>query len=87
MQLNAQASEGFRLGGINDPLNLALCSPEDLATFGGRPRSTTRSSGNYELGAKIGFADGRAQFNIAAFHAEIEDLQAVCWRAPARPVS
>ena len=27
VQLNAQASEGFRLGGINDPLNTGLCSP------------------------------------------------------------
>ena len=34
VQLNAQDSEGFRLGGINDPLNLRLCSPQDVATFG-----------------------------------------------------
>ena len=26
VQVNAQASKGFRLGGINDPLNLPLCS-------------------------------------------------------------
>ena len=29
VQMNAQYSEGFRLGGINDPLNMPLCSPED----------------------------------------------------------
>ena len=70
VQLNAQASEGFRLGGINDPLNVPLCSPEDLVTFGGRDSFDSETLWNYELGAKIGFADGRGQFNIAAFHAE-----------------
>ena len=30
VQLNAQAAEGFRLGGINDPLNIPLCSAEDV---------------------------------------------------------
>jgi iron complex outermembrane recepter protein len=75
VQLNAQASEGFRLGGINDPLNVPLCSPEDLITFGGRDSFESESLWNYELGTKIGFAGGRGQFNIAAFHAEIDDLQ------------
>src|SRR4029450_1703836 len=28
--LNAQVSRGFRLGGINDPLNVPLCTPQDL---------------------------------------------------------
>ncbi len=41
--LNAQASKGFRLGGVNDPLNLPLCDGgnpggPDAETFGGRPR-------------------------------------------------
>ena len=75
VQLNAQASEGFRLGGINDPLNQGLCSPEDLVTFGGRDSFDSEELWNYELGAKFGFADGRGQFNIAAFYAEIDDLQ------------
>jgi iron complex outermembrane recepter protein len=75
VQLNAQAAEGFRLGGINDPLNTPLCSPEDLVTFGGRDSFESETLWNYELGAKIGFADGRAQLNIAAFYAEIDDLQ------------
>jgi iron complex outermembrane receptor protein len=26
-KLNAQVSKGFRLGGINDPLNVPLCTP------------------------------------------------------------
>ena len=75
VQLNAQASEGFRLGGINDPLNVPLCSAEDLETYSGRPTFDSETLWNYELGAKIGFAGGRAQFNIAAFHADISDLQ------------
>ena len=34
-QVNAQVSKGFRLGGINDPLNGPICSEANLATFGG----------------------------------------------------
>jgi len=75
VQVNAQASEGFRLGGINDPLNVPLCSPEDIVTFGGRDSFESESLWNYELGAKIGFAGGRGQLNLAAFYAEIDDLQ------------
>ena len=76
MQLNAQASEGFRLGGINDPLNQGRCArPRTSITFGGRDSFESEALWNYELGAKIGFAGGRGQFNIAAFHAEIDDLQ------------
>ena len=37
VQFTAQVSRGFRLGGINDPLNEGLCQPEDLATFSGFP--------------------------------------------------
>src|SRR5688572_21684705 len=75
VQFNAQAAEGFRLGGINDPLNVPLCSAEDLETYSGRPSFDSETLWNYELGAKIGFAGGRGQFNFAVFHAEIEDLQ------------
>ena len=31
-QVNAQVSKGFRLGGINDPLNAPICSAADLAS-------------------------------------------------------
>ncbi len=75
VELNAQASEGFRLGGINDPLNVPLCSAEDLVTFGGHDSFDSEKLRNYELGAKLRFAGGRGQFNVAAFHAEIDDLQ------------
>ena len=35
VQFTAQASRGFRLGGINDPLNVGLCSADDLVTYCG----------------------------------------------------
>ena len=75
VQLNAQAAKGFRLGGINDPLNLGLCEDEDIENYGGRPSFEGEELWNYELGAKIGFAGGRAQFNIAVFRADIDNLQ------------
>src|ERR1041384_560740 len=38
LALNAQVSRGFRLGGINAPLNKPICSPGDTLTFGGHDR-------------------------------------------------
>jgi len=73
---NAQVARGFRLGGINDPLNAPLCSPEDLATFGGRPTWDDETVWNYEIGAKTLWADGRVTFNAAVFYSDIKDLQA-----------
>jgi len=74
--LNAQVSKGFRLGGINDPLNEPLCSPEDLVTFGGRDSFDDEELINYEIGAKTTILNGRGTFNIAAFHMDIDNLQA-----------
>lgn len=70
---NAQASKGFRLGGVNDPLNVPLCKPEDRAIFGGYQRFSDESLWNYEAGVKVqqpGFS-----FNAALFHTRMEDLQ------------
>ena len=50
--LNAQVSRGFRLGGINDPLNVPLCTPQDLDTFGGRETWLDETVWNYEVGVK-----------------------------------
>lgn len=74
--LNAQVSKGFRLGGINDPLNVPLCSPQDLVTFGGRDTWEDETLWNYEVGSKSTFMDGRGSFNIAGFYMDITDLQA-----------
>jgi iron complex outermembrane receptor protein len=76
VQLNAQVSKGVRLGGINDPLNAPLCSPEDLQTFGGFDTFDDEELTNYEIGAKVDFMDGAGNFNVALFYSEIEDLQA-----------
>ena len=75
-RLNAQVSKGFRLGGINDPLNLPLCTPADLVTFGGRESWDDEELWNYEVGSKSRIFGGRGSFNAAAFYMDIENLQA-----------
>jgi iron complex outermembrane receptor protein len=74
--LNAQVSRGFRLGGINDPLNVPICTPEDLVTFGGRESWKDETAWNYEIGAKSRIFGNRGSFNIAAFYMDVRDLQA-----------
>lgn len=74
--LNAQISRGFRLGGINDPLNEPLCTPEDLVTFGGRETWDDEKVWNYEVGLKSRILGGAGAVNVAAFYADISDLQA-----------
>ena len=76
VDFNAQVSKGFRLGGINDPLNVPLCTPEDLVTFGGNDSWDDEELWNYEVGIKSVIMDGRGTFNIAAFYQDIDDLQA-----------
>ncbi|SMF70376.1 TonB-dependent receptor [Allosphingosinicella indica] len=71
--LNLQASKGFRLGGVNDPLNLPLCSPGDAAIFGGFQSYDDESLWNYEGGVKSQF--GGITFNTAAFYTDIKNLQ------------
>ena len=73
--LNAQVSRGFRLGGINDPLNVPVCTPEDRVTFGGRESWKDETAWNYEIGAKTSWMGGRTSLNVSAFHMDIRDLQ------------
>jgi iron complex outermembrane receptor protein len=70
---NAQASKGFRLGGVNDPLNLPLCSPADEAIFGGFQSYDDETLWNYEGGVKSRF--GAVTINAAAFYTDIKNLQ------------
>jgi len=71
--VNAQASKGFRLGGVNDPLNLPLCTPADAALFGGFQDYNDETLWNYELGIK---SQGRGfTFNAAGFYNDIKNLQ------------
>jgi iron complex outermembrane receptor protein len=74
--LNAQFSRGFRLGGINDPLNIPLCTPADLATFSGRDTWKDETVWNYEVGVKSKVLNGNGAFNVSAFYLDIRDLQA-----------
>ena len=77
--LSAQVSRGFRLGGINDPLNVTLCDPlsGDLETYDGHPTFDDETNTNYEIGAKTRLADGRVTFNAAVFYSDIDDLQVI----------
>jgi outer membrane receptor protein involved in Fe transport len=77
LKFNVQAAKGFRLGGVNDPLNIPLCSGgatgPDALTFGNRPSYDDETLWNYEAGVKYqrrGFT-----FNTAAFYTDIRDLQ------------
>jgi iron complex outermembrane receptor protein len=74
--INGQISKGFRLGGINDPLNVPLCTPQDLVTFGGRGNWDDEELWNYEIGMKSVIMGGRGTFNVAVFYQDIKDLQA-----------
>ena len=75
-RLNAQIAKGFRLGGINDPLNVPLCTPQDLVTFGGHGNWKDETLWNYEVGSKSRVMGGRGSVNVSAFYADISDLQA-----------
>jgi iron complex outermembrane receptor protein len=76
-QFTLQASRGFRLGGINDPLNVTLCSADDLTTYGGRQNWKDEKVTNYELGTKNRFGHGRVTFNASLFFSKIDDLQVI----------
>ena len=74
--LNGQISRGFRLGGINDPLNVPLCTPQDLVTFGGRDTWKDETLWNYEGGVKSRVLSGKGAFSVSGFYMDIHDLQA-----------
>ncbi len=76
-RINAQVSKGFRLGGVNDPLNLGLCTGgpggPDALTFGNRPTYEDETLWNYEVGVR---AQRRGlRFSGAAFYTDIRNLQ------------
>jgi len=71
--VNAQAAKGFRLGGVNDPLNAGLCSAADRALFGGFQSYDDETLWDYEVGMK---ARGRGfTINAAGFYNKISNLQ------------
>ena len=72
---NAQASRGFRLGGINDPINAPICSAQDRVTFGGKDSWQDEKVWNYEVGTKALLFGGRASLNLSAYYMDISNLQ------------
>ncbi len=75
--LNAQVSKGFRLGGLNDPLNVNLCTPQDKVTFAGQEGFSDETAWNYEIGTKSRLFGGRGSLNVSAFYMDISNLQTV----------
>jgi iron complex outermembrane recepter protein len=73
--VNLQVSKGFRLGGVNDPLNVPICTPQDLVTFGGRDTWKDEKAWNYEIGSKSSILNGRGSLNVSAFYVDVYDLQ------------
>ncbi len=73
--LNAQLSRGFRLGGINDPINVQLCTAADRVTFSGRNAWNDQTAWNYEAGAKSELFGGKGSLNVSAYSMDISDLQ------------
>jgi outer membrane receptor protein involved in Fe transport len=73
LSVNAQVAKGFRLGGVNDPLNVPLCGSADLATFGNRPDYNDETLWNYEVGFK--YQKRAITANAAVFYTDISDLQ------------
>ncbi|WP_233350891.1 TonB-dependent receptor [Hyphomonas sp. ND6WE1B] len=73
VRVNAQAAKGFRLGGVNNPLNLSACSGQDAEIFGGYQAYKDETLWNYEIGFKAKTA--ALTFNAATFYNDISDLQ------------
>ncbi len=69
--MNAQISRGFRLGGVNDPLNQLLCK-DAYDTFRGYQEFEDETLWNYEVGFKSSFEN--VTFNGSVFYTDIDDL-------------
>ena len=69
--VNAQASRGFRLGGVNDPLNRGLCRA-DYNTYRGFQRFKDETLWNYEVGVKSSFK--KVTLNGSFFYTAIDSL-------------
>ncbi|MXZ13794.1 MAG: TonB-dependent receptor [Candidatus Dadabacteria bacterium] len=71
LTVNAQASRGFRLGGVNDPLNQLLCG-DAYDTFRGYQEFEDETLWNYEVGFKSSFEN--VTFNGSVFYTDIKNL-------------
>jgi len=75
LSVNAQVAKGFRLGGVNDPLNLPLCNDADELIYGPFTSATydDETLWNYEVGAK--YQKRGITANAAIFYTDIKNLQ------------
>ena len=75
LSVNAQVSKGFRVGGVNDPLNIPICTTADQAIYGPFAAATYKDETlwNYEAGVK--YSRHGVTFNAAAFYNDIKNLQ------------
>ena len=69
--VNAQISQGFRLGGVNDPLNQLLCG-DAYDTYRGYQEFEDETLWNYEVGFKSSFEG--VTLNGSVFYTDIENL-------------
>ena len=70
--VNAQASRGFRLGGVNDPLNQDLCGAANYETYRVYERFKDETLWNYEVGLKSSYE--RVTLNGSFFYTDISNL-------------
>ena len=69
--VNAQVSRGFRLGGVNDPLNEPLCG-DAYETYRGYQEFEDETLWNYEVGFKSSFEN--VTLNGSVFYTDIDNL-------------
>jgi len=69
--VNAQVSRGFRLGGVNDPLNADLCKT-DYDTYRRFQEFEDETLWNYEFGFKSSFEP--VTLNASVFYTDIKNL-------------
>ena len=70
--VNAQASRGFRLGGVNDPLNDKLCGKANFDTYRNFQEFKDETLWNYEVGLKSSYE--KVTLNASLFYADIDNL-------------
>ena len=73
--LNAQVSRGFRLGGVNDPLNEPLCTSDGInyyPIYNAYQDFKDETLWNYEVGFKSYFEN--VTLNGSVFYTDIENL-------------
>ena len=73
-------AEGFKSGGFNGEFSNLTGSQQEHEEETNTPFRPEKQQ-SWEIGAKTAFWDGRALFNVAAFHNKLDDLQASIFTA------